>query len=145
MVAINFHMMEAGLRFLLHPNVSYLLAAFGLAPLQIHPDGWLNVLSLFTWLGCFRLYRIPMPAEVNFVFTLTEMKNKLYLKTRQGGTFFNGIPSKHHTWHRKWFFVDGAWRSLGVEDNSDIDVPTTFGHKPSRKDFQICFDADILI
>lgn len=49
---------------------------------------------LFMWLGTLRLYRMPTPAEVNFVFTLSESKDELYIRTRQGGTFFKGIPSK---------------------------------------------------
>lgn len=72
MVAVNYHMMESGLRFPLHPNISHLLAAWGMAPLQIHPNGWVNILSLFSWLGKLRLYRMPTPAEVYFVFTLIE-------------------------------------------------------------------------
>lgn len=72
----------------------HLLAAWGVAQLQIYPNGWINLLSLFTWLGTLRLYRMPTPAEENFVFTLSEKKNELYIRTQQGDTFFKGIPSK---------------------------------------------------
>lgn len=65
MVAVNYHMMEVGLRFPLHHNVTHLLIVWGVAPLQIHPNGWMNLLSLFTWLGKHRLYRLPTPGEVN--------------------------------------------------------------------------------
>lgn len=113
MVVVNYHMMEAGFQFPLHHNLTHLLAAWKVAPIQIHPNGWLNILSLFTWVGKHRLYRFSTPAEDNFIFTLSESK-ELYIRTWQGGTFFKGIPSKLRDWQKRWFFVVGSWKLFGI-------------------------------
>lgn len=78
---------------------------------------------------------MPTPAEVNFVFTQFEARNELYLKTRQGGTFFNEFcPSS-----ALGSGSGSSWMGMEVarlEDDDDIAVPTTFGSKPESKHFR---------
>lgn len=65
MVAIHEAVMDAGLRFPLHPTIFHLLAAWNLTPTQIAPNRWSYPLAILTVLGQAGLYRLPTPMVVN--------------------------------------------------------------------------------
>ncbi|KAL6567983.1 hypothetical protein OROGR_001651 [Orobanche gracilis] len=61
MVAVNELIIEAGLRFPLHYAVSHLLTAWNVAPLQLSPNAWLQIVSTYTLFGTYRLHRLLPP------------------------------------------------------------------------------------
>ncbi|KAL6518224.1 hypothetical protein OROMI_033925 [Orobanche minor] len=75
MVAIDVWLLEAGLRFPLHYAVTNLLNAWSLAPLQLRPHSWLQIFSMYMLFGGYRLYRLPNPGEMNFLFKLVALSD----------------------------------------------------------------------
>lgn len=55
LIEINKVILEAELRFPLHPTISHLLAAWGLSITQITPNGWCYILATMRVLGQARL------------------------------------------------------------------------------------------
>lgn len=131
-VVVNYFMMEPGLCFPLHPNISHMLILWGIAPMQLYSRGWLAVLSLMTLLGRHGLYRMPTPAEINFIFQLNKGKPAMFLKARTKN-YIRGIPSKLYNWQTKWFFVSGNWKSGNHNTEAELEIPTSFHHCASRK------------
>lgn len=66
MVAIYEVLMDAGLRFPLHPTIFHLLVAWRLTPTQITPNSWSYILETMNMFGQAGLYRLPTPMEVNY-------------------------------------------------------------------------------
>lgn len=98
MVAVSCAIMGVGLRFSLHPNISHLVNFWEVAPIQIHLNGWLQVICLMTVLRCLRLYHLPTLGEVTHLVSLNNAprgvgRSMLYVKS-QKMAFIKGITSK---------------------------------------------------
>ncbi|KAL6508556.1 hypothetical protein OROGR_023267 [Orobanche gracilis] len=74
MIALSKMTMDAGLRLPLPIAASHILNAFNLAPLQLSANSWLQAVCTFTLYGGFRLYRLPMPMEMLFLFKLATQR-----------------------------------------------------------------------
>ncbi|KAL8470371.1 hypothetical protein ACS0TY_033011 [Phlomoides rotata] len=116
--------MECGFRFPLRPMVSNLINSWDVAPIQIHPHGWLQILSLITRFGRYRLFRLPTPGEITYQLTLMNGKTglgDLVVKARHK-KLIQDIPNKIRGWQDAWFWVSGSWQSpgIGVEENMPV-------------------------
>ncbi|KAL6543092.1 hypothetical protein OROHE_010612 [Orobanche hederae] len=135
MVAIDVWLLEAGLRFPLHYAVTNLLNAWTLAPLQLTPHSWLQIFSMYTLFGGYRLYRLPNPGEMNFLFKLVALSDAhggYYVQSR-GKKVIMGVPNRHRGDRSKWFWVAGSWKTVSSDRPTvGLDIPTRFGEKPPR-------------
>ncbi|KAL6536155.1 hypothetical protein OROHE_012999 [Orobanche hederae] len=134
MVAIDVWLLEAGLHFPLHA-VTNLLNAWILAPLQLTPHSWLQIFSMYTLFGGYRLYRLPNPGEMNFLFKLVALSDHPgchYVQSR-GKKVLANVPNRHRGDRSKWFWVAGVWKTVSSDRPSvGLDIPTFFGEKPER-------------
>ncbi|KAL6563160.1 hypothetical protein OROHE_005747 [Orobanche hederae] len=125
-------MLEAELWFPLYYAVSNLLNAWTVAPLQLTPNSWLQIICTYTFFSGYRLYRLSTPGEMNFLFKLTKLKDAFgnyYIQGRSGKVVL-GVPNKIRGDHTKWFWLAGAWKTVSSDWPSvELDIPTTFSEK----------------
>ncbi|KAL6584986.1 hypothetical protein OROMI_004275 [Orobanche minor] len=145
MVAIDIWLLEAGLRFPLYYAVTNLLNAWTLAPLQLTPHSWLQIFSMYTLFGGYRLYRLPNPGEMNFLFKLVALSDHPgchYVQSR-GKKVLANVPNRHRGDRSKWFWVAGAWKTVSSDRPSvGLDIPTSFGPRaPMLKNLSLDFRA----
>ncbi|KAL6563043.1 hypothetical protein OROHE_005630 [Orobanche hederae] len=130
MVAIDVWLLDVGLRFPLHYAVTNLLNAWNLAPLKLTPHSWLHIFSMYTLFGGYRLYRLPNPGEINFLFKLVVLSDA---PGSHGKKVILGVPNRHRGDRSKWFWVAGAWKIVSSDRPTvGLDIPTRFGEKPLR-------------
>ncbi|KAL6563377.1 hypothetical protein OROHE_005964 [Orobanche hederae] len=149
MVALSEMVLEAGLRLPLPFAVSHLLSALNLAPLQLTPNTWLQIVNTLTLYGNFRLYRHLSPTEMVFLFKVTAQRGTFggYHFQGRSGKVILGVPNKACGDPAKWFWVSGAWRSETPGSN-ELDIPTDFREKnpsfPIPSESELCFDFSIV-
>ncbi|KAL6553900.1 hypothetical protein OROMI_019573 [Orobanche minor] len=98
LVAVDELIMEAGISFPLHYAVSYLLASWNLAPLQLRANAWLFILCTNALLGKHRLRRLLTVAEMNFLYELRNTRGTVgghHLQPRLGRVVF-GVSNRVH-------------------------------------------------
>ncbi|KAL6583856.1 hypothetical protein OROMI_003145 [Orobanche minor] len=138
LVAVDEMRMEAGISFPLHYAVSYFLASWNLAPLQLRANAWLFVLCTNALFGKNRLHRILTVAEMNFLYELRNTRGTVggyHLQPRLGRVVF-GVSNRVHGDPGKWFWVGGNWRSFLRNQPSTSECPIVELEIPT--DFRIC-------
>lgn len=134
MIAANLAMMQVDVRFPFPPCISYYFNAWEVALIQLHPNGWRRLMTLLVLFGEHRLYRMPSASEINFLYSLADGKDVLYLKPKQRA-LIAGIPNKVYDWQHWWFWVSGAWATPGHARDTTLAIPTAFNHKKKSKEF----------
>ncbi|KAL6495765.1 hypothetical protein OROGR_030328 [Orobanche gracilis] len=135
LVAVDELIMEAGFWFPLHYAVSYLLASWNLALLQLSSNAWLLILCTYALFGKYKLYRLLTVAETNFLYKLANARRTVggyHLQPRLGWVIF-GIPNRVHGDPGKWFWVGGNWKAFPCDQPStsewspaELEIPTDF-------------------
>ncbi|KAL6548830.1 hypothetical protein OROHE_008675 [Orobanche hederae] len=135
LVAVDELVMEVGISFPLHYAVSYFLASWNLAPLQLRANAWLFILCTNALFGKNRLHRLLTVAEMNFLYELRNTRGTVggyHLQPRLGRVVF-GVPNRVHGDPSKWFWVGGNWRSFLRNQPStsecsivELEIPTDF-------------------
>ncbi|KAL6537384.1 hypothetical protein OROMI_025918 [Orobanche minor] len=96
LVAVDELIMEAGISFPLHHAVSYLLASWNLASLQLRANAWLFILCTNTLFGRNRLHRLLTVAEMNFLYESIEFRMRVL---SIGGLSRGRFPVESHHCH----------------------------------------------
>lgn len=77
---------------------------------------------------------MPSAKEINYLYSLADGKDGLYLKPKQGALIVN-IPNKVYEWQHRWFWVSGVWASTGPARGTTLTMPTAFDRKRKSKEF----------
>lgn len=79
-IAVNEVVLEAGLRFPLHPAISELLSSWNLSITQVKPNEWSYILATMTLLDLVgAMHRPPSPEEVNYLMSLVSQLGGYYV------------------------------------------------------------------
>ncbi|KAL6542306.1 hypothetical protein OROMI_023908 [Orobanche minor] len=144
LVAVDELIMEAGISFPLHPTVSYFLASWNLAPLQLRANVWLFILCTNVLFGRNSLHRLLTVAEMNFLYELRSTRGTIgghHLQPRLGRVVF-GVSNRVHGDPGRWFWVGGNWRSFLRDQPSSSECPIVELEIPT--DFRICNPCELL-
>ncbi|KAL6578863.1 hypothetical protein OROMI_009079 [Orobanche minor] len=90
---------------------------------------------MYTLFGGYRLYRLPNPGEMSFLFMLVALSDHPGCHYVQSGgkKVLVNVPNRYRGDRSKWFWVAGAWKAVSSDRPSvGLDIPTSFGEKPKR-------------
>lgn len=144
-VAISEYLLKAGLCLPLHPFFRAVLKLYGLAPTQLAPNGWAQLVgSYFLWKQVSLGEDMPL-----HVFQTVYQPRSLgkgdskgwYSLCPWGGhsPFLLGLPTSIKGWKETWFWVRGKWQECEGDTVPYIKVPTSYS-EPSEF-FAILFNA----
>lgn len=95
MIAINEPILEARLRFLLHPAISHLLVAWRQSVTQITPNGWSYILATMTVLGQVGLFWLSNLAVMNYlVVPISRREVAMSFGYGEVGSWYLGSPTR---------------------------------------------------
>ncbi|KAL2465639.1 Uncharacterized protein Adt_41490 [Abeliophyllum distichum] len=122
-----------GMRLPLHPMLRRILRAYDLAPTQIAPNGWSQMVG-----GMYLWFRHSFGMEMRLhVFQTIYQPRKLLRK--------KGCPSSIKQWKESWFWVSGNWQRVFDDPKPDLDVPSVYGIASSLPRYELSQDVvDVL-
>ncbi|KAL2510548.1 Uncharacterized protein Adt_16148 [Abeliophyllum distichum] len=105
----------SGMRLPFHPMLRRVLRAYNLAPTQVAPNGWSQMVGgMYLWFR--HSFGMEMPLHV---FQTIYQPRKLPRK--------KGCPSSIKQWKESWFWVSGNWQRVFDDPEPDLDVPSVYG------------------
>ncbi|KAL2540644.1 Uncharacterized protein Adt_01622 [Abeliophyllum distichum] len=123
----------SGMRLPLHPMFRRILRAYDLAPTQVSPNGWSQMVG-----GMYLWFRHSFGAEIPLhVFQTIYQPRKLPRKkdgVEEVGWYYfcpwgshktlvTGCPSSIKQWKESWFWVSGNWQRVFDDPEPELDVP----------------------
>ncbi|KAL2470676.1 Uncharacterized protein Adt_38812 [Abeliophyllum distichum] len=110
--ALHLNAFVSGMRLPLHPMLRRILRAYDLAPTQVAPNGWSQMVGgMYLWFR--HSFGMEMPLHV---FQTIYQPRKLPRK--KGG---------EEEWKESWFWVSGNWQRVFEDPEPDLDVPSVYG------------------
>ncbi|KAL2513169.1 Plus3 domain-containing protein [Abeliophyllum distichum] len=135
--ALHLNAFVSGMRLPLHPMFRRILRAYDLAPTQVSPNGWSQMVGgMYLWFR--HSFGMEMPL---YVFqTIYQPRKLLRKKGREeevGWYYFcpwgshkplvTGCPSSIKQWKESWFWVSGNWQRVFDDPEPDLDAPSVYG------------------
>ncbi|KAL2498304.1 Uncharacterized protein Adt_23854 [Abeliophyllum distichum] len=127
----------SGLRLPLHPMLRRILRAYFLAPTQVFPNGWSQMVGgMYMWFR--HSFGMEMPLHVfQTVYQPRKLPRKKGKEEEAGWYYFcpwgshkplvTGCPSSIKQWKESWFWVSGNWQRVVDDPEPDLDVPSVYG------------------
>ncbi|KAL2492156.1 Uncharacterized protein Adt_27784 [Abeliophyllum distichum] len=135
--ALHLNALVSGLRLPLHPMLRRILRAYSLAPTQVSPNGWSQMVGgMYLWFR--HSFGIEMPLHVfQTVYQPRKLPKKKGKEEEAGWYYFcpwgshkplvTGCPSSIKQWKESWFWVSGNWQRVVNDPEPDLDVPSVYG------------------
>ncbi|KAL2516684.1 Plus3 domain-containing protein [Abeliophyllum distichum] len=125
------------MRLPLHPMLRRILRAYALAPTQVSPNGWSQMVGgMYLWFR--HSFGMEMPLHVfQTVYQPRKLPRKKGKEEEAGWYYFcpwgshkplvTGCPSSIKQWKESWFWVSGNWQRVVDDPEPDLDVPSVYG------------------
>ncbi|KAL2499538.1 Uncharacterized protein Adt_25088 [Abeliophyllum distichum] len=121
------------MRLPVHPMLRRILRAYDLAPTQVAPNGWSQMVGgMYLWFR--HSFGMEMPLHV---FQTIYQPRKKGREEEVGWCYFcpwgphkplvTGCPSSIKQWKESWFWVSGNWQRVFGDPEPDLDVPSVYG------------------
>ncbi|KAL2512126.1 Uncharacterized protein Adt_17726 [Abeliophyllum distichum] len=135
--ALHLNAFVSGLRLPLHPMLRRILRAYSLAPTQVSPNGWSQMVGgMYLWFR--HSFGMEMPLHVfQTVYQPRKLPKKKGKEEEVGWYYFcpwgshkplvTGCPSSIKQWKESWFWVSGNWQRVVDDPEPDLDVPSVYG------------------
>ncbi|KAL2524377.1 Uncharacterized protein Adt_09431 [Abeliophyllum distichum] len=135
--ALHLNAFVSGMRLPLHPMLRRILRAYALAPTQVSPNGWSQMVgSMYLWFR--HSFGMEMPLHVfQTVYQPRKLPRKKGKEEEAGWYYFcpwgshkplvTGCPSSIKQWKESWFWVSGNWQRVVDDPEPDLDVPSVYG------------------
>ncbi|KAL2455498.1 Uncharacterized protein Adt_47249 [Abeliophyllum distichum] len=135
--ALHLNAFVSGLRLPLHPMLRRILRAYSLAPTQVSPNGWSQMVGgMYLWFR--HSFGMEMPLHVfQTVYQPRKLPRKKGKEEEAGWYYFcpwgshkplvTGCPSSIKQWKESWFWVSGNWQRVVDDPEPDLDVPSVYG------------------
>ncbi|KAL2470966.1 Uncharacterized protein Adt_39102 [Abeliophyllum distichum] len=135
--ALHLNAFVSGLRLPLHPMLRRILRAYSLAPTQVSPNGWSQMVGgMYLWFR--HSFGMEMPLHVfQTVYQPRKLSRKKGKEEEAGWYYFcpwgshkplvTGCPSSIKQWKESWFWVSGNWQRVVDDPEPDLDVPSVYG------------------
>ncbi|KAL2513124.1 Plus3 domain-containing protein [Abeliophyllum distichum] len=135
--ALHLNAFVSGMRLPLHPMLRRILRAYDLAPTQVAPNGWSQMVGgMYLWFR--HSFGMEMPLEVfQTVYQPRKFSRKKGKEEEAGWYYFcpwgshkplvTGCPSSIKQWKESWFWVSGNWQKVVDDPEPDLDVPSVYG------------------
>ncbi|KAL2453521.1 Uncharacterized protein Adt_14645 [Abeliophyllum distichum] len=135
--ALHLNAFVSGMRLPLHPMLRRILRAYALAPTQVSPNGWSQMVGgMYLWFR--HSFGMEMPLHVfQTVYQPRKLPRKKGKEEEAGWYYFcpwgshkplvTGCPSSIKQWKESWFWVSGNWQRVVDDPEPDLDVPSVYG------------------
>ncbi|KAL2457788.1 Uncharacterized protein Adt_46224 [Abeliophyllum distichum] len=135
--ALHLNAFVSGMRLPLHPMFRRILRAYDLAPTQVAPNGWSQMVgSMYLWFR--HSFGMEMPLYVfQSVYQPRKLPRKKGKEEEVGWYYFcpwgshkplvTGCPSSIKQWKESWFWVKGNWQRVYDDPEPDLNVPSVYG------------------
>ncbi|KAL2526393.1 Uncharacterized protein Adt_11447 [Abeliophyllum distichum] len=107
--ALHLNAFESGMRLPLHPMLRRILRAYDLAPTQVAPNGWSQMVGP---------RKKGREEEVGWFYFCPWGSHK---------PLVTGCPSSIKQWKESWFWVSGNWQRVFDDPEPNLDVPSVYG------------------
>lgn len=131
-VAISEHLLKAGFRLPLHPFFRAVLRLYGLAPTQLVPNAWSQLVgSYFLW----KETSLGEDMPLHILQTLLQPRSLGKGDSRgwyslcpwgSHSPFVVELPSSIKGWRESWFWVRGKWQEVEGDTVPHVKVPTSY-------------------
>ncbi|KAL2472295.1 Uncharacterized protein Adt_40431 [Abeliophyllum distichum] len=142
----------SGMRLPLHPMLRRILRAYDLAPTQVAPNGWSQMVGgMYLW---FR-HSLGMEMPLHVFQTIYQPRKLLRKKGGEeevGWYYFSpwgshkplvtGCPSSIKQWKESWFWVSGNWQRVYDDPEPDLDVPSVYGIASGSEEPELRIDPE---
>ncbi|KAL2499399.1 Plus3 domain-containing protein [Abeliophyllum distichum] len=135
--ALHLNAFVSGMRLPLHPMLRRILRAYDLAPTQVAPNGWSQMVGgMYLWFR--HSFGMEMPLHVfQTIYQPRKLPRKKGGEEEVGWYYFSpwgshkplvtGCPSSIKQWKESWFWVSGNWQRVFDDPEPDLDVPSVYG------------------
>ncbi|KAL2490756.1 Plus3 domain-containing protein [Abeliophyllum distichum] len=132
--ALHLNAFVSGMRLPLHPMLRRILRAYDLAPTQVAPNGWSQMVGgMYLWFR--HSFGMEMPLHVfQTIYQPRKLPRKKGGEEEVGWYYFSpwgshkplvtGCPSSIKQWKESWFWVSGNWQRVFDDPEPDLDVPS---------------------
>ncbi|KAL2481393.1 Plus3 domain-containing protein [Abeliophyllum distichum] len=136
-IALHLNAFVSGMRLPLHPMFRRILRAYGLAPTQVAPNGWSQMVGgMYLWFR--HSFGMEMPLHVfQTVYQPRKLPKKKGREEEARWYYFcpwgshkplvTGCPSSIKQWKESWFWVSSNWQRVFDDPEPDLDVPSVYG------------------
>ncbi|KAL2471726.1 Plus3 domain-containing protein [Abeliophyllum distichum] len=133
--ALHLNAFVSGMRLPLHPMFRRILRAYDLAPTQVAPNGWSQMVGgMYLWFR--HSFGMEMPLHVfQTVYQPRKLSSKKGKEEEASWYYFcpwgshkplvTGCPSSIKQWKESWFWVSGNWQRVIDDPEQDLDVPSS--------------------
>ncbi|KAL2542252.1 Uncharacterized protein Adt_03230 [Abeliophyllum distichum] len=135
--SLHLNAFVSGIRLPLHPMFRRILRAYDLAPTQVAPNGWSQMVGgMYLWFR--HSFGMEMPLHVfQSVYQPRKLPRKKGKEEEVGWYYFcpwgshkplvTGCPSSIKQWKESWFWVKGNWQRVYDDPEPDLNVPSVYG------------------
>ncbi|KAL2474482.1 Plus3 domain-containing protein [Abeliophyllum distichum] len=135
--ALHLNAFVSGMRLPLHPMLRRILRAYDLAPTQVAPNGWSQIVGgMYQWFR--HSFGMKMPLQVfQTIYQPRKLPRKKGGEEEVGWYYFSpwgshkplvtGCPSSIKQWKESWFWVSSNWQRVFDDPEPDLDVPSVYG------------------
>ncbi|KAL2462368.1 Uncharacterized protein Adt_45788 [Abeliophyllum distichum] len=135
--ALHLNAFVSGMRLPLHPMFRRILRAYDLAPTQVAPNGWSQMVGgMYIWFR--HSFSMEMPLHVfQTVYQSRKLPRKKGREEEVGWYYFcpwgshkplvTGCPSSIKQWKESWFWVSGNWQRVFDDPEPNLNVPSVYG------------------
>ncbi|KAL2518231.1 Uncharacterized protein Adt_14478 [Abeliophyllum distichum] len=135
--ALHLNAFVSGMRLPLHPMFGRILRAYDLAPTQVFPNGWSQMVGgMYIWFR--HSFGMEMPLHVfQTIYQPRKLPRKKGREEEVGWYYFcprgshkplvTGCPSSIKQRKESWFWVSGNWQRVFDDPESDLDAPSVYG------------------
>ncbi|KAL2527197.1 Plus3 domain-containing protein [Abeliophyllum distichum] len=135
--ALHLNAFVSGMRLPLHPMFRRILRAYDLAPTQVAPNGWSQMVGgMYLWFR--HSFGMEMPFHVfQTVYQPRKLSRKKGREEEVGWYYFcpwgshkplvTSWPSSIKQWKESWFWVKGNWQRVYDDPEPDLNVPSVYG------------------
>ncbi|KAL2492049.1 Plus3 domain-containing protein [Abeliophyllum distichum] len=135
--ALHLNAFVSGIRLPFHPMFRRILRAYDLAPTQVAPNGWSQMVGgMYLWFR--HSFGMEMPLDVfQTVYQPRKLPRKKGKEEEAGWYYFcpwgshkplvTGCLSSVKQWKESWFWVSGNWQRVVDDPEPDLDVPSVYG------------------
>ncbi|KAL2492420.1 Uncharacterized protein Adt_28048 [Abeliophyllum distichum] len=135
--ALHLNAFVSGMRLPLHPMFRRILRTYDLAPTQVSPNGWSQMVGgMYLWFRHF--FGAEMPLHVfQTIYQPRKLPRKKGGVEEVGWYYFcpwgshkplvTGCPSSIKQWKESWFWVSGNWQKVFDDPEPELDAPSVYG------------------
>ncbi|KAL2492892.1 Uncharacterized protein Adt_28520 [Abeliophyllum distichum] len=154
--ALYLNVFVSGMRLPLHPMLRRILRAYDLAPTQVAPNGWSQMVGgMYLWFQ--HSFGMEMPPHVfQTIYQPRKLPRKKGRDKVVGWYYFcplgshkplvTGCPSSIKQWKESWFWVSVNWQRVFDDPELDLDVLSVYGIcNPLQRTLAVHTSGDVVL